>query len=75
MKSNWRKRFWTFTVILAIVFVGMSQREAAALAKGEAEAFYKGATLRIIVPSIRGAFLTCWPGKQHPILRSTAGQR
>lgn len=48
------KKIWTFILFLTIIFIGISSQKGIAQTKGEVEAFYKGATLRIIVPNAPG---------------------
>lgn len=53
--ENWRKKkIWSFILSLSIIFVGISSRVAVAQTKGEVETFYKGATIKLIVPNAPG---------------------
>ena len=75
MKNCRGRIFWTFTAILTIVLVGMNHRDSAAQGKGEAEAFYKGATLRMVVPTNPGGIFDMLARQTAPYLEKHSGAK
>jgi tripartite-type tricarboxylate transporter receptor subunit TctC len=66
-------RIWTFILVLAIVLIGASSQQAMAQAAGEGEAFYKGATLRLIDPHAPGGSYDQWVRAIAPYMKKHTG--
>ena len=66
-------RGWTFILVLAIVLVGASSQQATAQAAGEGEAFYKGATLKLIDPHAPGGSYDQWVRALAPHMKKHTG--
>ena len=66
-------RGWTFILVLAIVLIGSSSQKATAQAAGEGEAFYKGATLRLIDPHAPGGSYDQWVRALAPHMKKHTG--
>ena len=66
-------RIWTFILVLAIVLIGASSQKATAQAAGEGEAFYKGATLRLIDPHAPGGSYDQWVRALAPHMKKHTG--
>lgn len=54
MQNLGKKTIWTFILFLTIVLVSISDRIAVAQTKGGVETFYKGATIKFVVPNAPG---------------------
>jgi len=66
-------RGWTLILVLAIVLIGSSSQKATAQAAGEGEAFYKGATLRLIDPHAPGGSYDQWVRALAPHMKKHTG--
>jgi len=66
-------RGWTFILVLAIALIGSSSQQATAQAAGEGEAFYKGATLRLIDPHAPGGSYDQWVRALAPHMKKHTG--
>jgi len=66
-------RGWTLILVLAIVLIGSSSQQATAQAAGEGEAFYKGATLRLIDPHAPGGSYDQWVRAIAPYMKKHTG--
>ena len=75
MKKNWGPMCWTLIAMLTIILVGMHHREAVAQGKGEVETFYKGATLRFVVPTNPGGIFDMLARQTAPYLEKHSGAK
>ena len=57
--QNWKK-IWILTLILAMIFLGITDQKAASQTRGDVETFYKGKTIKFIVPCAPGATADLW---------------
>jgi tripartite-type tricarboxylate transporter receptor subunit TctC len=75
MEKEWTKNSLCLLSALALVVVGVSCREAVAQTKGEAVGFYKGATLRFIVPTNPGGIFDMLARQTAPYLEKHSGAK
>jgi tripartite-type tricarboxylate transporter receptor subunit TctC len=73
--KNWKKKIWILTLVLAMIFVGITDKKAVSQPKGSAETFYKGKTIKFIVPWAPGASADLWVRILAPHLEKHTGAK
>jgi len=64
---------WTFILVLAIIFMGVSSHQATAQQKEDVSSFYKGTTLRLIDPHAPGGSYDQWVRAVAPHMKKHTG--
>jgi tripartite-type tricarboxylate transporter receptor subunit TctC len=72
--QNWKK-IRILTLILAMIFLGITDQKAASQTRGDVETFYKGKTIKFIVPYSPGGALDPWIRTIAPHLEKHTGAK
>jgi tripartite-type tricarboxylate transporter receptor subunit TctC len=73
--KNWNWKIWTLTVFLAVIGVGIMSQKAASQSKESAKVFYKGKTLKFVVPVAPGGTYDLWARALAPHLEKHTGAK
>lgn len=74
MMKNW-KRLWILSVILVVISLGITDQKVCSQTKENAETFYKGKTIKFIVPVAPGGTYDLWARALAPHLEKHTGTR
>ena len=70
-----KKKVWILASILALIYVGIAYQNVASQTKENVETFYKGKTIKFLVPFAPGGAVDLWVRALAPYLEKHTGSR
>lgn len=70
-----KKKVWILALMLTLIYIGISYQEVASQTKERVETFYKGKTIRFLVPFAPEGLSTFGLGLWPHIWKNIAGQK
>ena len=70
-----KKKVWILALMLTLIYIGIPYQEVASQTKERVETFYKGKTIRFLVPFAPGGAVDLWARALSPYLEKHSGSK